>query len=81
MVRDTPHPHLLGLSADKLQFETESTRYVALPYLAGGELFRMVEAQGEQNRSCSNIILMLIRTMFASVAVITHVAYCSITTF
>jgi len=56
MVRDTPHPHLLGLSADKLQFETESIRYVALPYLAGGELFRMVEAQGPLGADYARVI-------------------------
>lgn len=44
--RDHAHPNLLGLSPDEHQAETAKTRYTALPYLAGGELFEAVQAKG-----------------------------------
>jgi len=44
--RDQGHPNLLGLCPNEYQVESAQTRYTALPYLAGGELFEAVEAGG-----------------------------------
>ena len=55
-VRDLPHPHLLALAPDKYQFETGETRYTALPFLEGGELFGAVDANGSLGEEVSQSI-------------------------
>lgn len=47
--RDTPHPNILSLCPERYQAETARTHYLALPYLAGGELFEVVESGGAMN--------------------------------
>jgi len=44
--RASPHPNVLALCPERYQMESARTRYTALPYLAGGELFEVVEAGG-----------------------------------
>jgi len=51
--RDLPHPNLLSLSPEKHQMESALTRYTALPYLAGGELFEAIEAGGAMHEEAA----------------------------
>lgn len=45
-IRERPHPNLLGLADDRYQMETKRFRFLALPFISGGELFSVIKEKG-----------------------------------
>lgn len=56
-VRERSHSNLLELAEDRFQLETETLRFVGLPFARGGELFSLVKERGSLSEDlCVDIL-------------------------